>query len=129
MHEAVVGAAQVARLIRRLTAANPAERPAAREVLRGELLPPTVGDQQLADLLRALPDNAETFERVVDAIFAMPAEPLGTNEVAGTPNDVGVGNHQTLKLPRLPLDLSHRAEQLTCTLKDTMLGALQCCLL
>ncbi len=49
--------AQVARLIRRLIAANPAERPSAREVLRSELLPPTVGDQQLADLLRSLPDK------------------------------------------------------------------------
>lgn len=47
----------MARLIRRLIAANPAERPSAREALRSELLPPTVGDQQLADLLRSLPDK------------------------------------------------------------------------
>lgn len=50
--------AQVARLIRWLTAANPAERPSAREVLRSELLPPTVGDEQLTDLLRSLPDKS-----------------------------------------------------------------------
>ncbi len=48
---------QVARLIRWLTAANPADRPTAREVLRSELLPPTVGDEQLTDLLRSLPDK------------------------------------------------------------------------
>ena len=42
----------VARLIRWLLAPNPADRPTAREVLRCELLPPTVGDEQLTDLLR-----------------------------------------------------------------------------
>ncbi len=47
----------MARLIRWLTAANPADRPNAREVLRSELLPPTVGDEQLTDLLRSLPDK------------------------------------------------------------------------
>ena len=48
---------QVARLIGELTAHDPAQRPTAKEVLRSELLPPTVGDQQLADLLRSLPDK------------------------------------------------------------------------
>lgn len=48
---------QVAPLIRWLTAQNPADRPTAREVLRSELLPPTVGDEQLTDLLRSLPDK------------------------------------------------------------------------
>lgn len=38
-------------------AADPAHRPSAREVLRSELLPPTVGDEQLTDLLRSLPDK------------------------------------------------------------------------
>ena len=51
---------QVAELIRWLTAANPNERPSAREVLRSELLPPTVGDEQLTDLLRSLPDKCVT---------------------------------------------------------------------
>lgn len=48
---------QVAQLVRWLTAANPRERPSMREVLRSELLPPTVGDEQLTDLLRSLPDK------------------------------------------------------------------------
>lgn len=38
---------QVADLIRLLMAPNPADRPSAREVLRGELLPPRVEDEQL----------------------------------------------------------------------------------
>ena len=38
-------------------AANPDDRPSAREVLRSEMLPPTVGDEQLTDLLRSLPDK------------------------------------------------------------------------
>ena len=40
-----------------LMASNPDDRPSAREVLRSELLPPTVGDEQLTDLLRSLPDK------------------------------------------------------------------------
>ena len=48
---------QVAELIAWLTAANPRHRPSMREVLRNELLPPTVGDEQLTDLLRSLPDK------------------------------------------------------------------------
>lgn len=48
---------QVAKLVRWLLAGNPSERPSAREVLRSELLPPTVGDEQLTDLLRSLPDK------------------------------------------------------------------------
>ena len=51
---------QVAELIRWLTAANPRDRPSAKEVLRSELLPPTVGDEQLTDLLRSLPDKCVT---------------------------------------------------------------------
>ena len=47
----------MAELIRWLTAANPRDRPSMREVLRSELLPPTVGDEQLTDLLRSLPDK------------------------------------------------------------------------
>ena len=48
---------QVARLIRWMTHADPRQRPSAREVLRSDLLPPTVGDEQLTDLLRSLPDK------------------------------------------------------------------------
>lgn len=32
----------------------------------------------------------DTYERVVDAIFAMPAGPLSPHDVAGSPNDIGV---------------------------------------
>ena len=47
----------MAKLIRELTVHDPAKRPTAKEALRSELLPPTVGDQQLTDLLRSLPDK------------------------------------------------------------------------
>ena len=43
---------QVASLIKWLMSANPADRPTAREVLRGDVLPPLVEDAQLNDLLR-----------------------------------------------------------------------------
>ena len=45
-------------MVRWLMAPNPDDRPSAREVLRSELLPPTVGDEQLTDLLRSLPDKS-----------------------------------------------------------------------
>ena len=48
---------QVAKLVRWLMAPNPADRPTAREVLRSEVLPPAVGDEQMVDLLRSLPDK------------------------------------------------------------------------
>lgn len=44
-------------MVRWLMATNPDDRPSAREVLRSEVLPPTVGDEQLTDLLRSLPDK------------------------------------------------------------------------
>lgn len=54
----------VVRLIRWLLQPNPAERPTAVEVLRSELLPPQVLDEQLTDLLRCLPDNPAMHEKV-----------------------------------------------------------------
>lgn len=129
--------------MRWLTLRNPAQRPSAVEVLRSELLPPSVADEQLTDLLRSIPERCEnpfgfqscmsahrllpchaqhqraleqrplitdsmqsasnttpvnfahpclwlcspeTAERVVDALFALPADvgaPL--DEVAGAP--------------------------------------------
>ena len=44
-------------MVRWLMAANPDDRPSAREVLRSEVLPPTVGDDEITDLLRSLPDK------------------------------------------------------------------------
>ena len=51
--------AQAARLVRWLTQRNPAQRPSAVEVLRSELLPPSVADEQLTDLLRSIPERCE----------------------------------------------------------------------
>ena len=48
---------QVSALIRWVMSANPADRPTARELLRSDLLPPTVGDEQLQDVLRSLQDK------------------------------------------------------------------------
>jgi len=38
-------------------------------VLKGDLLPPSVADEQVTDLLRAMPDNPGMYERIVDALF------------------------------------------------------------
>jgi len=56
---------------RRNQGTAPASRPlACFQVLASELLPPTVGDQALTDMLRSLPDSPETLDRVVAAVFA-----------------------------------------------------------
>jgi len=78
--------AQAARLVRWLTQQSPAVRPSAPEVLRSALLPPDVADEQLTDLLRAIPERPETATRVTDALFALPTDAgVPLDEVAGAP--------------------------------------------
>lgn len=36
------------------------------------MLPASVADEQLADILRALPENPGMYEKIVDALFAVP---------------------------------------------------------
>lgn len=59
-----------AALITMLLAPDPIARPTARQALRSELIPPTVGDEQLTDLLRSLPDNPAAQDRILEALFA-----------------------------------------------------------
>lgn len=78
----------MAKLIKWLMEPNPSDRPSAREVLRSNMLPTSVGDEQLSDLLRSLPEHAETLDRVVDTLFSLPlqqAQALDANEVPGNP--------------------------------------------
>jgi hypothetical protein len=66
------------------------------QVLASELLPPTVGDQALTDMLRSLPDSPETLDRVVAAVFAssppVPASAAGAADAAGSPLPLQVCN-------------------------------------
>lgn len=57
------------------------------QVLASELLPPTVGDQALTDMLRSLPDSPETLDRVVAAVFASSVSP----QAAGGADDDAAG--------------------------------------
>lgn len=51
-----------------------------------------MGDEQLRDLLRSLPDNPATYDRVVDAVFNMSrGSEAAEDEVAGAPAPVQVG--------------------------------------
>ena len=90
----VLGIWQVASLIRLMMANSPAERPSARDLLRSDLLPPTVADEAVSDLLRSLPDAPDMLERVVDAIFSLPdgaAQSAQAQEEPGGPASVQVG--------------------------------------
>lgn len=55
-------------------------------------LSPAVGDEQLRDLIRSLPDNPATYDRVVDAVFnlARGSETGAADEAAGAPAPVQV---------------------------------------
>lgn len=81
-------------------APNPADRPSARAVLRSQLLPVTVADEALSDLLRSLPEAPETLDRVVDAIFLLPdlGSPPSPGEGPGAPANVQVQVMHTVAL-------------------------------
>lgn len=85
--DAHVTVLQVASVIRWLMAYNPSQRPSAKQLLQSTMLPSAVGDEQLNDLLRSLPESSETRDRVVDTIFSLPKDPteLDPNELPGTP--------------------------------------------
>ena len=72
---------QAARLIKELTVHNPGERPTAKEILRSELLPPTVGDQQLSDLLRSLPDKYANAACTIWGLLMSQAGPAASRPV------------------------------------------------
>ncbi len=92
---------QVVRLVRLLMSADASSRPSAAAVLRSELLPPSVGDEQLADLLRSLPDNPAAYDRVLDALFAMqPAHAPAPEELPGAPVPLQVRGQMQPNLAR-----------------------------
>ena len=83
----------MASLIKQMLAHSPADRPSARDLLRSDLLPPTVADEAVSDLLRSLPDAPDMLERVVDAIFSLPggiAQGPQVQEEPGGPANVQV---------------------------------------
>ena len=60
---------RVSTLVSWLLSRNPSDRPTAQEALRSELIPTTVGDEQLTDLLRSLPENPTARDRMIGALF------------------------------------------------------------
>eukprot|EP00854_Cymbomonas_tetramitiformis_P001432 gene1432-2051_t len=63
------------RLIDLLLQPSPSLRPSAAEVLKSDLLPPRVGDEHLNDFLRSIPDDATTYDRVLERLFPPAAAP------------------------------------------------------
>ena len=78
-----------ARLVAWLLAPNPADRPAAADVLASDLLPPRLEDEAVSDLVRSLPDAPDLQDRLVAALVgAVPGgAELGASpdEAAGAP--------------------------------------------
>ncbi|KAL6780346.1 hypothetical protein ACKKBF_B13520 [Auxenochlorella protothecoides x Auxenochlorella symbiontica] len=114
----------VCRLIRWMLARSPADRPTARQVLASELLPPSVGDEELADLLRSLPDNPAAHQRVVDAVFGLAAGQGGAAAAAaaaaGGAGGGGDGAAPGLETPGTPLPIDMNAwAEVTSTLAAT----------
>ena len=59
----------VAKLISWLLSPDPASRPTAQEALKSSLIPATIGDEHLTDLLRSLPDNPSARDRMIAELF------------------------------------------------------------
>lgn len=58
---------------------NPAARPSALEALRSELVPATIADDQLEDLLRSLPDNPMARDKMISELFKMQSNTAASN--------------------------------------------------
>jgi translation initiation factor 2-alpha kinase 4 len=56
-------------LIESLVQVDPAARPSAAEALQSGALPPRVGDEHLAELLRSLGESGATYDAVVHRVF------------------------------------------------------------
>eukprot|EP00890_Picochlorum_soloecismus_P000147 jgi/Picsp_1/1132/NSC_04613-R1_non-specific serine threonine protein kinase len=63
---------------------DPAKRPTAHEALKSNLIPTTIGNEQLSDLLRSLPDNPQARERMVTALFQLQISSGQTQQEAGS---------------------------------------------
>ena len=62
---------EVAKLISWLLNKDPSQRPTAQEALRSPLIPATIKDEHLTDLLRSLPDNPTARDRMISELFKM----------------------------------------------------------
>ena len=62
---------EVGQLVAWLLNADPTARPTALEALRSELVPATIADDQLDNLLRSLPDNPAAREKMISELFKM----------------------------------------------------------
>jgi hypothetical protein len=66
------------------------------QVMKSDLLPPSVADEQINDLLRAIPEHPGMLERVIDSLFALSATPTSPTNENGPP-----GQGQADSLPIL----------------------------
>ena len=61
----------VGKLVSWLLSPDPSSRPTAQEALKSSLIPATIGDEDLSDLLRSLPDNPSARDRMIAELFKM----------------------------------------------------------
>ncbi len=83
---------EVGQLVSWLLSAVPTARPTALEALRSELVPATIADDQLDNLLRSLPDNPSAREKMISELFKMHSssnaisKELALANMAGSPD-------------------------------------------
>ena len=85
---------EVGQFVGWLLNADPSARPTAQEALRSELVPATIADDQLENLLRSLPDNPAAREKMISGLFKMNSTSSAISkevvlaDMAGTPDAI-----------------------------------------
>ena len=83
---------EVGQFVAWLLNADPAARPTALEALRSELVPATIADDQLENLIRSLPDNPMARDRMISELFKMHSnanivsKDVDVSELPGSPD-------------------------------------------
>lgn len=68
---------EVGKLVSWLLNPDPESRPTAQEALKSPLIPSSIGDEHLTDLLRSLPDNPSARDRIIAELFKMETDNPG----------------------------------------------------
>lgn len=83
------------------------------QVLKGDFLPPSVADEQMTDLLRAIPEQPGMLERVVGSLFSLATAPQQTQISGGAgPGNAAWRDAAALEAAGVPLAVDAEARAL-----------------